>query len=109
MRKKILGFGALILLSPLGIMLPLWGNSGDAWGEWSMEEIAQLSGRIPEGMKHWGSLWQAPIPDYSFFGWEKASLLHQSLATIVSALVGVSLLLGLGWGMGWLLSKKESR
>lgn len=52
--------GALLLLSPLGLLPP-----GSAWGEWSAEEIGGQFGFIPAGMARLGSLWRGFFPDYA--------------------------------------------
>lgn len=72
--KLWIGIILLILLSPLGLILPAYFHSGSAWGEW----------------KKLSALWRAPIPDYAFKGWEEKGLGHLSLAYIISALAGVA-------------------
>jgi len=43
------GLILLILISPLGLVLPEVFKSGPAWGEWSLEEIEKtLAMRKPE-------------------------------------------------------------
>jgi len=71
--KLWLGIGILILLSPLGLILPERFQAGDAWGEW---------GR--------GGLWNAPLPDYAFKGWEAKGLSHLSLAYVFCAILGIA-------------------
>ena len=85
--------GVLIVLSPLGLLLglvlPEQFKAGAAWGEWGADKMRQLVGYIPKGLEKLSSIWNAPITDYAFKGWENKSLQALSLAYIVSALIGV--------------------
>lgn len=89
--KLWIGIGILILLSPLGLILPEHFKAGDAWGEWGTDTFKELVGYIPQGLKKLSSLWSAPLPDYAFRGWEEKGLPHLSLAYIVSAVVGIAI------------------
>ncbi|WP_432663559.1 cobalt transporter CbiM [Wukongibacter baidiensis] len=71
---------SLILLSPLGLLA-----TGTAWGEWSPEEIGELTGFIPRGMEN-GFSFNAVMPDYSIIG------ISELAAYILSALAGVVLI-----------------
>ena len=82
---------AMALLSPLGLYLPEWLRAGAAWGEWGLDEVAQMVGYSPEGMEKLSDLWKAPIPDYALPGQEGAPLPHRSLSYLLSAFVGVGL------------------
>jgi len=105
--KLWIGLGVLILLSPLGLLLPDHFKAGSAWGEWSSGEIKGLVGYIPKGLEKLSSLWSAPMPDYAFKGWEGESLTRLSFAYVISAILGISLIVLLVIGIGRLLSKKE--
>jgi len=87
--KLSIGLGILIILSPLGLFLPEHFKAGSAWGEWGIDEIGKLAGYVPKGLEKLASLWNAPIPDYAFRGWEDKGLGHLSLAYIVSAGLGI--------------------
>ncbi|MBP7836142.1 MAG: cobalamin biosynthesis protein [Candidatus Omnitrophica bacterium] len=87
--KLWIGLGILIILSPLGLFLPEHFKAGSAWGEWGIDEIGKLAGYVPKGLEKLASLWNAPIPDYAFRGWEDKGLGHLSLAYIVSAGLGI--------------------
>ena len=50
-KKLCKGLFIMALLSPLGIILPVIVNSGDAWGEWGMDALEKLLGFVPEGLK----------------------------------------------------------
>jgi len=87
--KFWIGIVALIILSPLGLILPDHFKAGAAWGEWGADEVQKLVGYVPKGLEKLGSLWNAPIPDYAFKGWEGKPLASLSIAYIASAAVGI--------------------
>jgi hypothetical protein len=96
----------LILLSPLGILLPAWLGAGSAWGEWSGEEIAKLTGHLPRGMAALAGAWKAPVPDYGQ-DWQGASAARLTLAYLGSALLGVAVLAGGAWAAGRLFLRRR--
>jgi len=104
--KFWIGLGILIILSPLGLLLPEYFKAGSAWGEWGIDEIQKLVGYIPQGLEKLSSLWNAPIPDYAFKGWEEKGLPHLSFAYIISAVIGVAVTVVLALLIGKMLSKK---
>ena len=104
--KLWLGLGVLILLSPLGLILPDHFKAGSAWGEWGSEEMQKLVGTVPQGLAKLGELWKAPMPDYAFKGWEEKGLTHLSFAYIVSAIAGVALIGLIMWIVGRCLARK---
>lgn len=89
LTKLWTGIGILILLSPLGLLLPERFNAGGAWGEWGTDTIKKLTGYVPQGLEKLSTLWNAPIPDYAFKGWEEKGLCSLSLAYIASAIIGI--------------------
>jgi hypothetical protein len=97
----------LVLLSPLGLILPEVLRSGPAWGEWSLEEIEKMIGFIPEGLKKWTGLWSAPLPDYNLGEWEKKGLFHSSLGYILSGFLGVGAVVAVTLLLGKFLGKKD--
>ena len=105
--KLWIALGILVLLSPLGLILPDRFKAGSAWGEWGSDEIKELVGYIPAGLEKLGSLWNAPIPDYAFQGWEEKGLTHLSFAYIFSAILGVALVALAMWLMGKILIKQN--
>ncbi|MFA6349308.1 MAG: PDGLE domain-containing protein [Candidatus Omnitrophota bacterium] len=105
--KLWIGLCALIVLSPLGLLLPDHFKAGAAWGEWGNDEIKELVGYIPRGLEKLSSLWSAPIPDYAFKGWEDKGLSQLSLAYIFSAILGIAIIVGLILLIGKLLRTKE--
>ena len=105
-NKLWMGIGVLILLSPLGLLLPERFKAGAAWGEWGADEIHKLIGYIPKGLEKLSSLWSAPIPDYNFKGWEEKGLGYLSLAYIISAGLGIILVALFAWIIAKILIKK---
>ena len=105
-NKLWLGLGVLIILSPLGLILPAHYKSGAAWGEWGVDEIRELVGYIPKGLEKLSSLWSAPIPDYAFKGWEARPIINLCFAYIFSAAIGVLVCIGIVLILGKFLSKK---
>ncbi|MDD5096963.1 MAG: cobalamin biosynthesis protein [Candidatus Omnitrophica bacterium] len=98
--------GILIVLSPLGLLLPEHFKAGAAWGEWGVDEIQKLVGYIPQGLAKLSSIWSAPIPDYAFKGWEGKPLISLSLAYVFSASLGVLICVGVVFILGKFLTKK---
>lgn len=87
--KLWIAIAVLIILSPLGLIFPEHFKAGSAWGEWGIDEIQKLVGYVPKGLEKLSSVWNAPLPDYAFKGWEEKGLLHLGLAYIISAAIGV--------------------
>ena len=104
--KLWLGLAVLILLSPLGLVLPEHFKAGTAWGEWGINEIKKLAGYVPQGFEKLSNLWNAPMPDYAFKGWEEKGLPHLSFAYIISAIIGIILVVLAVLLIGKLLAKK---
>ena len=63
LRWLWVGLGLVALLTPIGLLA-----SGTAWGEWGGEDLQEMLGFVPQGLERLGSIWRAPIPDYSFPG-----------------------------------------
>ncbi len=83
------------LLLALGVALlsPLASPHPDG-----LERVAEDAGFLDKAQ-------DAPyqvIPDYAFPGIE-----NEALATIVAGLIGTALLFGLGYGLAWLLRRRE--
>ena len=101
------GIGILILLSPLGLILPEYFKAGDAWGEWGTGRIKELVGYIPQGLEKLSRLWSAPIPNYAFNGWEEKGPGSLSFAYIISAIIGILITICLVLIIGRQLTKKK--
>jgi hypothetical protein len=100
-NKLWIGLGVLIVLSPLGLILPDRFKAGSAWGEWGADEM------VPQGLKKLSELWNSPMPDYAFKGWEEKGLQYLSVAYIVSAIVGIGIIILVVMGIGKLLTRKD--
>ncbi len=105
-KKLWIAIGVLVLLSPLGIIIPSLFGAGSAWGEWSTEEIRRLLGFVPEGMQKLGHLWKSPLSNYMVPG-QKQGLVHEGLRYALSAVFGVGITAGLGYALAKLLGKKN--
>lgn len=84
------GLGILILLCPLGLIA-----TGTAFGEWGLDELAKSEevGFIPQGLARFADFWQhSVLPDYSIPGMT-STFAQSAVGYIVSALVGVGLVL----------------
>jgi cobalt/nickel transport protein len=106
-NKLWIGLGVLIILSPLGLILPDRFKAGSAWGEWGADEMEKLVGYVPQGLKKLSELWNAPMPDYAFKGWEEKGLQYLSFAYIVSAIVGIGIIILVVLWIGKLLTNKD--
>jgi len=104
-KKIIIGLIAAALITPIGIFLPVWFNAGDAWGEWSTETVDEKLGYVPEGMQEDADIWNAPMPDYSL-GKENRTMGEQSLAYILSAIIGIGIISFLSFGIVKMLKKE---
>jgi cobalt/nickel transport protein len=94
LQKKILVILLLLcLLTPIGILLPMFINAGDAWGEWSAQTVKDLVGYIPQGLAKYSDVWKAPIPDYIIKSGD-TSVVHQSGYYIVSGIIGATVTYG---------------
>ncbi|MFA6357868.1 MAG: PDGLE domain-containing protein [Candidatus Omnitrophota bacterium] len=109
MTKLWIGLGVLILLSPIGLLLPEHFKAGSAWGEWGASEMQELIGYIPKGLARVSSLWNAPMPDYAFKGWEGKSLPYLSFAYIVSAGLGIAIIVAVVFLLGKIFLNKKNR
>lgn len=105
--KLLIGLVALVMLSPLGLILPAKLGAGSAWGEWSANEIQKMVGYVPSRMSRISELWNAPLPDYAFRGQESAALPVLSLSYIASAALGAAAVIGLTVLIGRVLARRE--
>jgi hypothetical protein len=85
--KLWIGIILLAIFSPLGIILPRYFKAGGAWGE---DKIL--------------TLWKAPLVDYSFGRGE--GLFWLSFSYIVSAVLGIGIIVGVVLLIGRKLTKK---
>jgi len=102
--KLWIGIGVLICISPLGLLLPEHFKAGSAWGEWGADEMPELVGYLPKGLAKLSGLWSAPVPDYAFKGQEGLGAL--SFGYIISAVLGVAIIVAVVLLLGEFISKK---
>jgi cobalt/nickel transport system permease protein len=107
-RGTARGLGILALLTPLGLYLPAKFGAGTAWGEWSADEIGKLAGYVPKGLAAAEGRWHAVLPDYSLPGQGSAPLLALSLSYILSAGVGILLIVAITYAIQRLLTGKDT-
>ena len=105
--KLWMGIVVLIILSPLGLIIPAHFKAGSAWGEWSAGEIRKLVGYAPGGLERLSSLWKAPMPGYAFKGWESKGQGNLSFAYIISALAGTAAVVMVMVFIGKMLARKD--
>ena len=101
-----MGIAVLIMLSPLGLILPGYFKAGSAWGEWGADEVQKLAGYLPSGLAELSSLWNAPFPDYAFKGCREKALWHSGVAYILSAVLGITVIVILALFAGKMLARK---
>ncbi len=60
LQKKILIILLLLcLITPAGILLPMFFNAGDAWGEWSAQTVKDLIGYVPQGLAKYSDVMES--------------------------------------------------
>jgi cobalt/nickel transport protein len=106
-QKMWIGLVVLAFLSPVGIIIPDKFQAGSAWGEWGADEIQKMVVFVPQGMQKLADIWQAPMPDYAFKGWEEKGLGMLSLAYVISAAVGIGIITAITMLFGNIVNKKE--
>jgi hypothetical protein len=106
-RKLWVGLLLLVLLSPLGIVLPKKAKADKAWGEWSAQELKSMLGFVPEKLAKIEGFWKAILPGYAIAGLDKPW--QVKLAYVLSGIVGVIVIVAIGFGLGKWLSAREDR
>ena len=48
-KKLWIGIGILVLLSPLGVIVPALFKAEGGWGEWGLDQIGKIAGFVPWG------------------------------------------------------------
>ncbi|HEX2521355.1 MAG TPA: PDGLE domain-containing protein [Terriglobia bacterium] len=104
-RKLWLGLALLILLSPVGVILPEELDANGAWGEWRGEELQGMQGYVPAKLAQLNGLWKALLPDYAIPGMNETWQVR--LGYVGSAALGAGLILVVALGLGKWLSCAE--
>ena len=109
-RKLWLALAALLILTPLGILAV-----GSAWGEWSARDFSDPQARreiaaashnqapppaAPRGLERLSSVWTAPLSRYA-----PSFIRGASFGYLVSAMVGVGLIIALALLLNWVLAR----
>ena len=96
-----MGLGLLVLLTPLGIVLPEKFGANRAWGEWSASQLKVKWGHVPSQLEKLEGVWKALFPDYKMPG--LTSSWQTKLAYFLAGLLGAAVLIILCLGLGrWL-------
>jgi cobalt/nickel transport system permease protein len=88
-RRLWWGLGALVVLTPLGLLA-----GGTAWGEWASGEVGKLVGYAPAGLSRLSETWtRAPLPDYALptagGGFWTSAVVYILCAVIGVAVIGL--------------------
>ncbi|MDP2167438.1 MAG: hypothetical protein Q8J64_03805 [Thermodesulfovibrionales bacterium] len=106
-KKLWIGIIVMILLSPIGLLLPELFKAGGAWGEWGPDEIEKISGYVPEGLRRLSEFWKSPFPDYTVRGWEEGFRGYASY--IFTGIIGVLLVVLIAYALGKILTKNRAQ
>ncbi len=105
-KKLWIVIGILLLLSPLGVIIPVLFKSHGAWGEWGRDTIEKMVGFMPEGMKRLGGIWKAPMRDYEIPG-QSSGLTSDSIGYVLTGVVGVAIIAGIMYLFAKLIGRKN--
>ena len=105
--KLWIWLGVLVILAPLGIIVPYYFKAGSAWGEWGSGELVKMAGYMPAGFEKLSGIWKAPLSEYVFKGWQGKGLVYLCIAYICSALVGIAVIVVISLLLGKTLARKD--
>lgn len=94
-KKLFIGILVLVMLSPLGILLPYFFKAGSAWGEWGPDELKEMIGYVPKGLERLSSFWNPIFPDYNLKNWSEKGLFYEILGYVITGLLGVTIVIGI--------------
>ena len=99
LRWLWVGLVVLALFVPLGLLAP-----GTAWGEWGSPELTQQPGvtAVPQGLQSLEGLWNAPLS-----GYDAPQLGNSNAGYVLSAIVGVILIMIIVWLFAQLLLSRK--
>ena len=105
-RKLWIGIGILVVLSPLGIIIPAYFGAGGAWGEWSLDQIEKIAGFVPEGMKRTARVWKAPMTNYAVPGQGQGPT-HSGIGYVLTVVIGIAVTAGIVYLLAKILARKN--
>ena len=105
-KKLWISIGVLVLLSPLGLIIPQWFGSEGAWGEWGPDTIEKMVGFMPQGMKRLAQKWEAPMEGYAVPGQGKG-FAGENFGYIITGIIGIAVASGLMFLIAKLLIRRK--
>jgi cobalt/nickel transport protein len=105
-KKLWIGIFILVLLSPLGLVLPALFGAQGAWGEWGLHQIEKFLGYVPEGMRRLAGKWKAPLSEYAVPGQGQGPA-SGGFGYVLSGIIGIAATAGLVYLLAKLLSRKD--
>ncbi len=105
-KKLWIGIGILALLVPLGLIIPKYFGAGGAWGEWGLDEIEEMFGFVPEGMKRLAETWKAPMTNYTVPG-QGRGFVSGGLGYILAGIIGIAATVGVVYLIAKLLVRRS--
>lgn len=93
-NKIFISIFILVLLSPIGLILPELFNADTAWGEWDVADTQKQLGYVPVGMKRSEGMWNPLMPDYNFNSKNGSNIIKDSLAYVISGFAGITACFG---------------
>ncbi len=105
-KKLWIGMGVLAMLSPFGLLLPRLFGAGGAWGEWTPEEVRDMTGYMPEGMRRLSKTWSSPLTDYTIPG-QGSGMAGDSLGYLITAAIGIGIIAAIMFLINKLLSREK--
>ncbi len=106
-RRLWAGLALLILLTPVGLMLPESFQAQGAWGEWGAEELRTLLGYVPARLGQLDKFWRALLPGYAIPGMDKPW--QTRLAYIGSGVLGAGVILAVALYLGKRLTADDEQ
>jgi cobalt/nickel transport system permease protein len=107
-RIKFVGtlFVTIAIIVPLGLIAP-----GFAFGEGAPSDVQTAFGYIPSGLQQLSSFFSAPFSGYNlqfpFFSDANAPLWHAAIGYEISGIVGILLIGGVAYGLGYLFRRRD--
>jgi len=108
-RIKFVGtlFVTIAIIAPLGLIAP-----GFAFGEGAPSDVKAAFGYIPQGLQQLSGIFSAPFDSYNvqfpFFNDPNAPLWHAAIGYEISGILGILLIGGVAYGLGYLFRRRDS-